>query len=510
MGEQVIINVQLHETRTAIMDQGKLVDLSIERPDEKRLVGNIYKGKVTKILGSIQAAFVEIGLEKQGFLHINQVATNNIHHFNNDLPGNYFLSRSRNHTDIRRMVKKGDEVIIQILKEPLGDKGPKATSEVAIPGRYLVLMPGSKHIGVSRNIRNRNERMRLRRIAGNLKKPNNCGLIVRTIAAGQSEANIAHDLEDILKSFDDTIRKAAAYPPPALIYRDMGMAAALVRDHFSPDVEELWINDKDEYHRINEYVDRVAPKLKDRIKLYKGNDPIFDHFGVEEQIEKLHSQTVPLKQGGYIVIDHTEAMASIDVNSGSFKARGNYEENILKLNLAAAEEIARQIQLRDVGGLVAIDFIDMQEEGNISKLYSHFRNVMRDDKAPSRILPPNEFCVVMMTRKKEQKSVLEKITRTCPTCGGNGRVLSSNTVVTTIERWFQRAVREQKGEDFLLFVHPLVAQELSAEDNQQIREIEERFGIDIQVYPEIFLHPTKFMVIDRALGEDITDTFLTD
>ncbi len=510
MGEQVIINVQLHESRTAIMDDGKLIDLSIERPDEKRLVGNVYKGKVTKILGSIQAAFVEIGLEKQAFLHINQVATNRIDVFNKQLPGQFFLSRQKHHNDIRRLVKKGDDVIIQILKEPLGDKGPKATSEVAIPGRYLVLIPGYNNIRVSRNIRNRNERMRLRRIAGNLNKPRNCGLIVRTIAAGQSDENIAHDLEDIIKAFEESIRKAAAYPSPALIYRDMGMAAALVLDHFSPDVEELWINDKDEYQRIKQYVDRVASKLTSRIKLYTGKDPIFDHFGVEEQIEKLHSQVVPLKKGGYIVIDSTEAMAAIDVNSGSFKAHGNYEENILKLNMEAAEEIARQIQLRDLGGLIAIDFVDMADQNNRQKLHNQLRHYLRDDKAPARILAPNEFCVVMMTRKKEQKSVLEKITRTCPICGGTGRVLSSNTVVTAIERWFHRAVREYKSDDFLLFVHPLVAQELSAEDNQQIKEIEERFNIDIQIYPEIFLHPTKFMVIDRKLGEDITDPFLTD
>ncbi|MFP4459104.1 MAG: Rne/Rng family ribonuclease [Candidatus Zixiibacteriota bacterium] len=510
MSDQVIINSQVHESRIAILEGKKLVDLSIERPDERRLVGNVYKGKVNKILSSIQAAFIEIGHEKQAFLHINQIATNDLRNFNRKLPGNYFTSRRNNQNDIRRIFSKGDEVILQILKEPLGDKGPKATTEIAIPGRYLVLMPGSHHIGVSRSIRNRGERLRLRKIAGNLKKPKNFGLIVRTIAAGQSEQNIRKDLEHILASFEDAIRKAAAFPPPALIYRDMGMAAALVRDHFSPDTQSLWINDPEEYKRIRQYVDDVAPILKKRVHLYKGKKPIFDHFGVEEQIASLYTSQVRLKSGGYITIDHTEAMVTIDVNSGSFKARGNYEDNILKLNNEAAEEIARQITLRDLGGLIAIDFIDMTQNRNRQSLYNTFRRAMRADKAPSRILNPNEFCIVMLTRKKEQKSVLEKITRECPVCNGSGRVLSANTVVTNIERWFMRAKRQNKATRYILFVHPSVARDLSAEDNQQIKAIEEKYEVDIDVFPEIYLHHTKFIIVDPLLGEDITERYLFD
>lgn len=510
MSDQVIINSQVHESRIAILEDGKLVDLSIERPDERRLVGNVYKGKVTKILGSIQAAFVEIGHEKQAFLHINQIGTSNLQAFNRNLPGKFFVSRSANCKDIRKILNKGDEVLVQILKEPIGDKGPKATTEIAFPGRYLVLMPGNNHIGVSRSIRKNEERIRLRKIAGNLKKPKNFGLIVRTIAAGQSEQNIEKDLEHILASFDDSIRKAAAYPPPAMIYRDMGMAAALVRDHFSPDTESLWINDPEEFKRIRQYVLDVAPVLKDRIHLYKGKKPIFDHFGVEEQIASLYSSQVRLKSGGYITIDHTEAMVTIDVNSGAFKARGNYDENLLALNIEAAEEIARQISLRDLGGLIAIDFIDLYDNQKRQSLHNAFRKFMRNDKAPSRIIAPNEFCVVMLTRKKEQKSVLEKITEECPVCYGSGRLLSANTVVTNIERWFMRATRQQQSTRFVLFVHPAVARDLSAEGNQQIKAIEEKYEVDIDIFPEIYLHHTKFLIIDPLLGDDITERYLTD
>jgi ribonuclease G len=233
MSEKVIINVQLHESRVAIMDGGLLVDLSIERPDDKRLVGNVYKGKISRLLPAISAGFVEIGHEKQAFLHINQISTSNMTAFNSKLPGQFFLTRYQNNIDIRRIMKKGDEVIIQILKEPISEKGAKASSEIAIPGRYLVLMPGQKHIGVSRNIKQREERLRLKKIATELDRPENFGLIVRTIAAGQSEENIAADLKESIAAFEDMMRKAAAYPSPALIYRDMGMAAALVRDHFS-------------------------------------------------------------------------------------------------------------------------------------------------------------------------------------------------------------------------------------------------------------------------------------
>ena len=505
---KVIVNVQLHERRVAIVEGKNLVELMIERSDQRRIVGNIYKGVVENVVPSLNAAFIEVGLPKRVFLHISDIA-----HFDpfadaetEEDEDSFHQPLVKNYSaHINRVLKRGQEILVQIIKDPMGTKGARCTTQLSIPGRYLVLIAGPKHIGVSRRISDRRERSRLRKIISEV-KPEGFGVIVRTIARGLSADALNQDLNNLLEQWEKIKKKAQVLPAGSLIYRDAGLIPALVRDQFSEDVEEFIIDSQDEYKKIINYVRKVAPNLADRVKLYDGKEPIFERFGIEKQIDKMLFRSVRLPSGGEIVIDITEALIAIDVNSSKSTKKRDYEEMILKVNLEAAEEIAHQLRLRDLGGIIAVDFIDMAQKENREKLEKSFREVLKDDRAVKRILPMNEFGMIIITRKRVRQSITSRITEQCPVCRGVGSIYSPSTMVAYIERWLIHAQGNFKGRAILL-AHPDVAEEMLSDNGQLIADFEEAYGIRLVVFADVSIPPNSYRIISSDTGEDITDKF---
>jgi len=512
MKTQVIVNVQVHESRIAILEDGKLVELLVERPDQRRLVGNIYKGKVERVLPGIQAAFVNIGMEKRAFLHISDVArfdpfadTETDEETNNHR-GRGGRRRNSSHYNIGECFKQGQDILVQITKEPMGTKGPRCTTEISLAGRFLVLMPGQKHVGVSRKIKSDKERHRIRGIAHKI-KPEGFGLISRSAAEKQNYKSLQRDLSYLINDWEDIKKKAEVLDAPALLYRDIGMIPAMVRDLFSQDMNEFVLDSKTDYDRTKKYVKNVVPNLVDRVKLYNKPTPIFDAFDVESQIENMLKRKIWLKKGSSIVIDNTEALISIDVNSGGNTGRGKtYEETLLQVNLAAVDEIARQLRLRDMGGIIVIDFIDMEIEKNRQNLMDSFKEAMRGDRARYRILPMNEFGMIILTRQRVRQSIIERISDPCPICLGLGTVFSAVTVIARIERWLMRAAKRKKRE-FLLIAHPIVASELMAEDSERLKELELSYKVRIECLADPTVNPDEYSVLDANTGEEITADF---
>ncbi len=512
MNIQIVVNVQVHESRIAILENGKLVELLIERPDQRRMVGNIYKGKIERVLPGIQAAFISIGLEKHAFLHISDVARFDPYadiETEDEESGGRIKRRRRTAPDIRNFLRTNDDVLVQITKEPIGTKGPRCTTEISLPGRYLVLMPGQRHHGVSRKIKSRKERMRVRDIIRKI-KPGGAGLIGRSASEGKSHDVLKKDLDYLVKESDEIRKKAEVLDAPTLLYRDMGMIASMVRDLFTSDMDEFILDSKSEFDKIRKYAKQAVPKLADRIVLYKGKSPIFDAYDVENQIENMLKRKIWLKKGASIVIDNTEAMIAIDVNSGRNVGKGkSYEATLLQVNLAAADEIARQLRLRDLGGIIALDFIDMEVEENRKKLQDTFATAMEDDRARYNILPINEFGMIVLTRQRVRQSIIERISDPCPTCGGVGMVFSPVTVIARLERWLMRASAGSEKRDFLVIAHPLVAGELAANGGERIDELENHYRVRIEYFPDPTIDPDEFSVLDADTGEELTNEFLS-
>ncbi|MCD6594259.1 Rne/Rng family ribonuclease [bacterium] len=505
---KVIVNVQLHERRVAIVEDKNLVELMIERSDQRRIVGNIYKGIVENVVSSLNAAFVEVGLQRRVFLHISDIAhfdpfadaetEEDDESFHQPLVKNYGV-----HID--RVLKKKQEVLVQIVKDPMGTKGARCTTQLSIPGRYLVLIAGPKHIGVSRRISERRERSRLRRIIADT-KPEGFGVIIRTIARGLPAEALIQDLNGLLEQWEKIKRKAQVLPAGSLIYRDAGLIPALVRDQFSEDVQEFIIDSQDEYKKIIAYVKQVAPNLSNRIKLYNGKEPIFERLGIEKQIDKMLYRSVRLHSGGEIVIDITEALIAIDVNSSKSTKKRDYEDMILKVNLEAADEIARQLRLRDLGGIIAVDFIDLARKENSEKVEKAFSEALRNDRATKRILPMNEFGMIIITRKRIRQSITSRITEQCPVCRGVGSIYSPSTMVAYIERWLIHATGHFKGKAIML-THPSIAEELLSDNGQRITDFSEAYGIRLVVFADVSFSPNSYRIISSETGEDITDSY---
>ncbi len=499
---QVVINVQLHENRVAIIEDNKLVELFIERSDQRRIVSNIYKGVVENIVPGLQAAFIELGLPKRAFLHASDIYTYSALKAADAETREIVKQPMRQQDDlpIQHVLRKGQELIVQVYREPIGTKGPRCSTQLSIAGRYLVLIPGARHIGISRRVVDRTERIRLRKAMTAI-KPTGFGVIIRTISKGLSAESLKLDLDQLLKVWNGIINRIKALPPGSLIYRDTGLIPTLVRDQLSPDVEYLTIDSHDEYNKMIRYINTVAPEMKEKIKLYNQPEPIFDYYGIEKQITDMMRREVRLHSGGEIVIDQTEALTAIDVNSSRFTGKRKYQNTIFKVNLEAAEEIARQLRLRDIGGLIAIDFIDMEDQDNIKKVEKTFKTAIKTDRARRRILPINEFGMLILTRERIEQSVLTQITEMCPTCRGIGRIYSPSTMVANIERWLVKAKGKYK-DNVLLLIHPQVAEELLSDNGQRIKDFKDEYGINLTVFADDSLSPYKFRIIETEMSNE--------
>ncbi|HYM82513.1 MAG TPA: Rne/Rng family ribonuclease [Candidatus Limnocylindria bacterium] len=483
MKQRIIINADSYETRIAILDDDELVELLVERADQRRHVGDIYKARVNAVLPGMQAAFVDMGLPKTGFLHASDLAESlsNLDDIS-DLDENGDRGRRRRAPapKIEDHLKKGQEVLVQITKESIGTKGPRVTQQVSLPGRFCVLMPGLEHVGVSRRIDDRGERQRIKAIIGDL-KPKGVGLIARTAGEGKGDPEFAADVKHLTKLWLKIDRKASAVRAPALVHRELEMTASLIRDLFTEEVDEAVIDDKESFAEIQAYLKSVSPELRDRVQLYKERDPIFDHFGIEQQIEKTFERKVWLKKGGYICIDHAEALVAIDVNTGRFTGKKNQEETIFRTNMEAAKEIPRQLRLRDIGGIIVIDFIDMEIESNKRAVLEEVRKELRKDRARTKAFAVSDLGLIEMTRQRERSSLLHYYTEDCTHCAGLGKVPSLETMLVKLERVMRRLAAMGSEKRVTLKVAPEVALYFVEQEARRFAELEKRFRIQVDL-----------------------------
>ncbi|GAB4487235.1 MAG: Rne/Rng family ribonuclease [Thermodesulfovibrionales bacterium] len=498
MGSEILINVTRGETRVALTEGGQVVEFYVERKRDASLVGNIYKGKVVKILPGMQSAFVDIGLEKAAFLYVADIQTEQNDYaplFEEDDAGpspDMFHRRSRSEMAIDEVLQEGQELLVQVSKDPIGSKGARVTSYITLPGRYLVLMPNVEHTGISRRIEDEGERTRLKEIVERI-KPEGYGLIIRTASEGSLEEDIRKDLEFLLLLSQNLDRKKDRVPARGLLYSDLDLAFRSVRDLMSQDVERYIIDSPEEYSRILEFVKTYFPKLLSRIELYEESEPIFDAFGIELDISRALGRRVWLKSGGYIVVDQTEAMTVIDVNTGKFVGKEGLEDTILKTNLEAVKEIAYQIRLRNLGGIIIIDFIDMDKLENRDKVFNAFVEAMKRDRAKNTIFHISELGLIQMTRKRVRESLGRTLCTTCPYCEGKGFVRSPDTLCYEILRAIRKMARHGRTQ-IIITAHPLVAELLSDEEMHGIEDIERQYGVKVMIRSDAKMHQENYEV----------------
>jgi ribonuclease G len=490
VNSEIIINASPEETRVAVLEYGQLVELYIERKKDISLVGNIYKAKVVKVLPGMQSAFVDIGLEKATFLHVADVySTFDYHIFGEDIEETIPL-----HLPIEELLQEGQDVLVQVSKDPIGTKGARVTSYITIPGRYLVLMPGVEHIGISRRISDERERLRLKEIVSAL-KPQNFGLIVRTASEGCTEEEIKRDIDFLMLLWENIERKKERVSSPHLLYSDLDLTSRTVRDLLGHDVNRLIIDSEDEYKRLKEFVNTYFPKLASKIELYEGEEPIFDAFGIEIEIPKALGRHIWLKSGGYIVIDQTEALTAIDVNTGKFVGKATLEDTILKTNLEAVKEIAYQIRLRNLGGIIIIDFIDMEKEENKKRIFTAFQEAMSKDRVKSIIFNVSELGLIYMTRKRVRESLGRTLCDPCHYCEGKGFIKSASTVCYEIFRELRKIGTKRKNGKIMITAHPVVTDLLYEEERERIEEIEVMYGFKTIIKSDKNFHQEHYEII---------------
>lgn len=500
---EILISVGLKQTRVAILEEGRLVELMVDHETEKRMVGDIYKGIVRRVLPGMQAAFVDIGLPKQGFLHVSDVGYELIEmDFDNGSEELAGRKKPRKLQAIQDQLEEGQELIVQVIKEPIGTKGPRVSTEISLPGRLLVYAPFDSRIGISRRIEDPRERIRIREIIRKIVTRNE-GVIVRTAAADTTEEEFKAEYIS-LKSLWRKIRRQASHSQaPSLIYQEMKLISGLLRDVFNERVDSLVVDSKEQFKQVKNYLRIIAPKLINRLKLYRDSTPIFSNYNLDEEIRRIYNRRVWLKKGGYIVIEQTEALVSIDVNTGRYTGEKDQEETILRTNLEAAREIARQIRLRDLGGIVVCDFIDMESRENQQKMLDEFRKYLKLDRAKTKAFEVSPLGLVEMSRQRVRSSLFHSLTAPCPVCEGRGRIFTPEVVTAEIELALKKIGSTGKERNLLLKVHPVVALYLMEEEDRLLQELENKFGISVQLRDDPLMRLDDFAVFSLPSRKQI-------
>jgi ribonuclease G len=509
--KEIVINSTDFETRVAILEDDKLVELQVERADSDRMVGDIYKGRIKSVLPGMQAAFVDIGMEKAAYLHssdIGKMPNRRLHTERmeeEEAPAE--IIRKARRQGIETVLKDGQEILVQVIKEPISSKGPRIASEISIPGRYMVLVPDDDQIRTSKRISDFLEKKRLRSLINPL-RPEGFGLIVRTEAQGHSEAEFRADIKRLLRLWSRLKKKADTTQAPALIHKEAEMVVSMIRDVFTDDVSRVMVDQRDDYKKLINYVRQVLPHLKSRVVLYKGEKPVFDAYDLEPEIDKMLQRKVWIKKGAYLIIDQTEAMVTIDVNTGRFVGKKDQEQTIFEANLLAAKEIARQIRLRDIGGLIVCDFIDMYNRDNRKKLYEAFNGYFANDRAKRGINPVTEFGLIELTRERVRPSHMSTLSEVCNCCNGLGRVISRENLATKIERWFLRAKAEGRHKSFHLVTNPRVAEIMTNHGSNRVAKIMKYHHYQINLIQDTSLPQHQFKVYDATDNAEITEKYI--
>jgi ribonuclease G len=545
MKKEIIINATDNEVRLALTEDDQLAELYVENAERERMVGDIYLGKVARVMPGIRAAFIDIGFKQDAFLHFSDIgstlkeyssligdedsdvdtedddeepSTGSESQSGSTQSSSYSQTRTQeprrdqkprgangNQPPIPNLTP-GQDIIIQVTKEPVGRKGVRVTSEVSLPGRFLVLLPFDGKIGVSKKMTSFKEKRRLRRIVKSI-LPEGFGVIVRTVAAEKDEAILKQDLENLIATWREIEKSVKTEKAPALLYKDMATTSSVIRDLFTEDVERVVVDSKKLHREIRGYLKGVSPHLIDKIELFKGREPVFDSYGIEKEIAACLSKKVWLKSGGYIIIEQTEAMVVVDVNSGRYAAKREQEQNSLRTNLEAAREVTRQLRLRDIGGIIVIDFIDLEDERNKKKVYDELRKEFRKDRARVTVLPMTEFGLVQITRQRNRQNILLSFSEPCPVCGGAGIVQSKSAIVNQIERWIRRFKSETHELRLTLRVTPSLATYLKEGTISRITKMKLKFFMFIKLEEDAKLSMGEFHVFSPKQGKDITDKY---
>lgn len=466
MKNQIIIHSTGNQTRIALLENGELAQLFIESEENQRTVGNIYVARVHKVMSGIRAAFIDMGTPKDAFLHFSDAGDHldeyvTMLNGKNAIAGNVHkeLQNKENLSNVQKqqlagkILRNGQKLLVQIVKEPIGSKGPRVSTDITIAGRFLVLIPMGDYIAVSKKIGNYKERRRLKSILNKM-LPDGFGVIVRTVAQKQNSEAIEEDLRTVLHKWEMIVDKVDKAKPPSLLYKDLDMTESLIRDLFAKNYDRVLIDDPKMYRQIKSYVSQIAPQMVPNVEHYKRKEHIFDFMKISEDVNSIFTPRVRLKMGGYLIFEQTEAMYVVDVNSGPYAAKERQEDNSLKTNLEAAREIAKQLRLRDIGGIIVVDFIDLKDDKNRKKIYDELKKEFRKDPAKTNVIGMSDFGLVQITRQRIRPSVVNSVSKVCPMCGGSGSVVSENTIVTDIESWISKFKHSTKYRALDLYVNP--------------------------------------------------------
>jgi ribonuclease G len=507
----------------------QLVELLVDRPDVKRLVGDIVLGRVEAVLPGIQASFVDIGTEKSAFLHASDLV------YDEDVPdddeeeeeddeedaadepaearpdrkgnGRRHGRRRAEAPPIQDALKKGQDIIVQVTKEAISTKGPRVTAQVSLAGRFLVYMPHAARVGVSRKIGERSERSRLRELVQAALPPDSGGVIVRTVGEDVTGETFQRELQTLMGQWKRIKRKTTFVRAPSLLHRETNLTRGIIRDIFSTKIESVQVDSRQVHNEIVEYLKGIAPELAERVSLYEGTVPLFDKTSIETEIRDLFKRRCDLPSGGSLIIEPTEALVSIDVNSGRFTGKKDPEKTILRINLEAAREIARQLRLRDIGGIIVCDFIDMESKANRDRVLQELRTHLGRDRARTRAFAVSDLGLVEMTRQRVRQSHLQSMTGACPTCHGTGRVFTPETIVRRIERAVRRIAAEGKRDPLLVKLHPEVALHVLEEEKDFLRKLDKIAGFSLELRDDPLLRPDEFKLVVKGAGRDVTQQY---
>ena len=501
MYQEILINVEPQEKRVAIIENRNLEEFYVERQGVQKLVGNIYKGVVDSVVPAIGAAFVRIGLERNGFLYVQDLTHPDYEKIAEiiDKPYSYEAATegansANRQIDIKDMLKKGQEILVQIVKEPLGTKGARLTTHISLPGRYLVLMPCDNHLGISRRIQDNKERARLKDLLKDLHIPAKMGLIVRTAGSGSTKRQFQQDLRYLMNIWRKIKIVAQRRPAPAIVHEEYDLVLRIIRDNFTAQTNKLLVDSKENYKMIMRFLRIFAPNLRSRVQFYRSDSSLFEKKGVEDEITKIHDRKVLLKSGGYLMIEPTESLVAIDVNSAKFTGKRDPEETAYLVNLEAAREIARQLRLRDIGGIIIIDFIDMKLSKHKKRVFDVLNEALKRDHAKTVISSVSEFGLIEMTRQRARRSFESVVYQPCSYCQGKGLVKSPSTMAILALRKTRKMLQREKKKTFLVFTHPDVASYLVNENRQSIYNLEAKFRAKILIKQDPALHMERLKI----------------
>jgi ribonuclease G len=509
MKREILMNTTSLETRVAILEDDLLVELMVDRPDSARIVGDIYLGKVEAVLPGIQAAFVDIGTEKAAFLHVSDIASEDEEGDDDDASGDADPGRrsAKRFPPIQELVQKGQEMLVQVSKEPISTKGPRVTAQISLAGRFLVYMPQSDHVGVSRKIEDREERARLKALAREILPKGAGGVIVRTVGEELTRETFERELKSLLGTWKQIQKRSGRARAPSVIHREAKLIKGIVRDLFSEKVDSLIIDSFQVHEEVRQYLDSVDPSLIQRLKLYQEPLPLFDAYEIESEIHEAFQRRVMLASGGYIIIEPTEALVSIDVNTGRYTGKKDPEKTILRTNVDAAREIARQLRLRDIGGIIVCDFIDMETKQNREKVLQELRTHLARDRARTKAFQVSDLGLIEMTRQRVRPSLYQSQTEGCPCCNGSGRIFTPEAVMRRAERALRRIGVEGKEKSIVIRVHPQVALYLLEDEPGFLRRLEKEGRLQLNLRDDPLMQQDEFRLLAGPAKQDVTQKY---